>query len=151
RHTERQQRLSERRLEELRKADQPKEWSIKEAAWAVMEQAYLHASGDKADPANARQIMYSARPLVLELTDGRCWEHDSYFTQTLLPNFVEAHANLTADWDVVYDDRGHLIEPHTGTHIGLGTLPVREYVDGWTSSCPDTPPEVEVKTRCPTK
>jgi Topoisomerase 6 subunit A/Spo11, Toprim domain len=35
---------------------------------------------------------------------------------------------LTADWNVDYDDRGHFIEPHTGHMIGLGTLSVREYL-----------------------
>jgi DNA topoisomerase VI subunit A len=32
------------------------------------------------------------------------------------------------DWDVVWDDRGHFIEPHTGHEIGLGTLNVRKYL-----------------------
>ena len=36
--------------------------SIKEAAWAVMEEAYLKASAGGTLPANARQIMYAARP-----------------------------------------------------------------------------------------
>ena len=32
----------------------------------------------------------------------------------------------TEGWDVTYDARGNLIEPHTGVQIGLGTLEVRE-------------------------
>ena len=32
------------------------------------------------------------------------------------------------DWDVVYDDRGHFMEPHTKRVIGLGTLNVRDYL-----------------------
>jgi hypothetical protein len=32
------------------------------------------------------------------------------------------------DWDVVYDDRGHFREPHTGLVFGLGTLAVRQYL-----------------------
>jgi DNA topoisomerase VI subunit B len=148
---DRKDRLSERRLEELRKAQQPKELKINEAACLVLEEAYLHASGNKADPANARQVMYAARPRVLALTGGKCWKHSSYFTQTLLPEFIEAHPELTADWDVVYDARGHLVEPHTGERIDLGTLQVREYIGGWTLACPDTPPEVVLSTRCPTK
>jgi hypothetical protein len=37
-------------------------------------------------------------------------------------------AENEVDWDVVYDDRGHFIEPHTGHIIGLGTISVREYL-----------------------
>ena len=32
--------------------------------------------------------------------------------------------------DVVYDARGHLIQPHTETRVNLGTLGVREYLGG---------------------
>jgi len=46
----------------------------------------------------------------------------------LLPDYLAAHAEETADWDVVFDDRGHFTEPHTGHMIGLGTVNVREYV-----------------------
>lgn len=40
------------------------------------------------------------------------------------------NAELCSDWDVVFDDRGHFEEPHGGQVIGLGTLSVREYLDG---------------------
>jgi hypothetical protein len=53
---------------------------------------------------------------------------DKYFTQTLLPDFIQAHPGETVDWDVVFDARGHLSEPHTGTVIGIGTLEVRQYL-----------------------
>jgi hypothetical protein len=101
--------------------------SIKDAAYRVMEAAYIKASGDGKYPANARQIMYAARPLILELT-GRESLDDKYFTQTLLPDFMEDKAELTANWSVAYDARGHLIEPHTYREIGLGTLEVDEYL-----------------------
>jgi hypothetical protein len=42
-----------------------------------------------------------------------------------LPNYVQER-NLA--WNVVYDDRGHFIEPHTGKVIGLGTLNVGYYL-----------------------
>ena len=45
----------------------------------------------------------------------------------MLPNFVNERG---ADWDVVYDDRGHFMEPHTARVIGLGTLNVRHYLSG---------------------
>lgn len=91
--------------------------SIKEAAAQIMEQAYLQASGGGTLPANARQSMYAARPHIQQAT-GRELD-DNYFTQTLLPQFMEEN---NVDWDVVYDARGHFTEPHTGKSFGIGTL-----------------------------
>ena len=89
RSADREGRLRQNQLDRLRKAERDKELSLLEAANLVMEEAYLQASGNKADPANARQIMYSARQRVLELTGGKCWSKSSYFTQKLLPGFIE--------------------------------------------------------------
>jgi DNA topoisomerase VI subunit B len=150
RQADRDGRLRQQQLEKLRRARQRPELNLKEAAFQVMEQAYLHASGNKTDPANARQVMYAARPRVLELTGGKCWSKSSYFTQTLLPGFIETHPTVTADWNVVFDARGRLIEPHTGKRIDLGTLEVRNYIRDWTTTCPDHPTEITLPTRCPT-
>jgi hypothetical protein len=95
----------------------------KEVAWECMETAYLAASSSDTLPATARQVMYAARPVIQERTGKQL--DDQYFTQTLLPDYMEEH---DVDWDVVFDDRGHLREPHTGHSIGLGTLKVRQYV-----------------------
>ena len=73
----------------------------------------------------ARQVMYQARPLVQELMGGQQLD-DQYFCQQLLPDYMVENE---VDWDVVYDDRGHLIEPHTGCEIGLGTISVRDYLE----------------------
>jgi DNA topoisomerase VI subunit B len=151
RRADRQGRLHRQQLARLRKAEQAKELSLKAAVNRVMEDAYLHASGNKADPANARQIMYAARPRVLELTGGKCWSKSSYFTQKLLPGFIEANPELTADWDVVFDARGRLIEPHTGRRIDLGTLEVRSYIGDWVSTYSDRPADITIPTRCPTR
>jgi DNA topoisomerase VI subunit B len=97
--------------------------TIKDAAYDVMEQAYMAASDDDTLPANARQVMYAARGEIQERTGKQL--NDAYFTQTLLPDYI---AENDVDWDVVYDDRGHFREPHTGTVIGLGTLAVRDYL-----------------------
>ena len=51
----------------------------------IADAAYMKASANGRFFANARQIMYAARPLVLEITGGKCWSDDSYFTQQLLP------------------------------------------------------------------
>jgi hypothetical protein len=55
--------------------------------------------------------MYAGRADVLRLT-GKDKLDDVYFTQALLPDYVAEH-NLEDKWDVVYDARGSLIEPHT--------------------------------------
>lgn len=96
--------------------------TIKDVAAEVMEKAYLAASNNATLPATARQVMYAARPAIQERT-GRKLD-DQYFTQTLLPDYIEEHG---VEWDVVFDDRGHFREPHTGYQIGLGTLKVRKY------------------------
>jgi DNA topoisomerase VI subunit B len=143
RHADRQGRLRASALERLRKAQKPKEITIKEAAYQVMEEAYLMASGNKQLPANARQIMYAARSRVLALI-GKSWENSSYFTQTLLPDFMEASPELTADWDVVYDSRGRFVEPHTDKRVDLGTLAVRRYIGDWHAGGIDLAPEINI-------
>ncbi len=100
---------------------------IKAAAWLVMQDAYMAASTQGRLPANARQIMYAARPAILRLTKLDKFG-DKYFTQTLLPDYLETHPDETADWDVVFDARGHFVEPHTGRSVPLGTIAVREYL-----------------------
>lgn len=99
--------------------------SIKQAAYAVMADAYLKASSGGTLPAHARQIMYAARGPIQERT-GRTL-NDKYFIQTLLVDYMREHPYETAAWDVVHDARGHLCEPHTGLSVDLGTIGVRDY------------------------
>lgn len=134
RHADREGRLRERELDDLRKARRRQEMSIKDAAYAVMEEAYLKASGGGTLPANARQIMYAARPMVLELTGGRFLKDANDFGQKYLPAYMEDFPEKTANWDVIYDARGKLIEPHSDTRVDLGTLEVRRYINRWTTS-----------------
>lgn len=106
-----------------------RERSIKEIAYEVMERAYMKASGNGRYPAHARQIMYQARPLILAQTDKKLGkDFDQYFTQQLLPDYLKANRLKTSSWDVVFDARGHLWEPHTEREVPLGTLRVREYL-----------------------
>src|SRR5260370_31795429 len=97
----------------------------KEAAWAVMEEAYIAASGGGTLPAMARQIYYQARPKIMSLTENKELVYN-YFSQTLLPNYIEEHG---VDWNVVYDARGHFEEPHTNRRIGCGTIEVGNYLN----------------------
>jgi hypothetical protein len=134
RQADREERVRERDLEHYRKQHHRQYLSVKAAAYQVMEEAYLWAGGANGLPANARQIMYAARRLILDralTAHGRLWKKSSYFTQHLLPDFMEEHPGLTTAWDVVFDDRGHFKEPHTGRRIGVGTLAVRGYVNAW--------------------
>ena len=64
----------------------------KEAAWEIMEQAYMAASANDTLPANARQIYYQARPLIMALTDDKELKYN-YFSQTLLPNYIEENGS----------------------------------------------------------
>jgi len=99
--------------------------SIKEAAAQIMEAAYMEVSGNGQLPANARQIMYKARPHIQKETGRQL--NDNYFTQTILPDYVDEYE---VDWDVIYDARGHFTEPHGGKSFGIGTLEVRSYLAG---------------------
>ena len=122
--------------------DKPRLVSIKEAAWQVMREAYLKASDGGRLPAKPRQIMYAARPAVLGLA-GKDQLDDAYFTQTLLPDYIEEHLDECAGWDIVWDARGSFSEPHTGTEVPLGTLEVRGYLGLRTGSAP---PPVTIST-----
>jgi hypothetical protein len=96
----------------------------KDAAWQIMEEAYMAASGNGSLPALARQIYYQARPKIMALTEDKELAY-GYFSQTLLPDYVEEHG---VDWKVVYDARGHFEEPHTNRRIGCGTIEVGNYL-----------------------
>ena len=127
----------DKELQEMWEAQRQRGMSIRDAAFEVMERAYMKASGDNTLPANARQIMYAARPWVIELTGGKCWRNSSYFTQVLLPTFQDENPKLTGDWDVVYDARGSLFEPHSKVTVPIGTVSVRNYINDWYSSITD--------------
>ena len=107
----------------------PYQTTLKEAALNIMETAYLKASANGKLPALARQIMYAARPHIQRTADREIGKgFDQYFTQTLLPDYMLEHPSETANWNVVFDARGHFHEPHTKIEIPLGTLQVREYL-----------------------
>jgi hypothetical protein len=77
-------------------------------------------------PTPKRLLQQPARPLILELT-GKTKFDDAYFTQTLLPDYITAHPEECEKWDVIFDARGRLREPHTGLSVPLGTAEDRSY------------------------
>ncbi len=110
--------------------------TVKQAAYDCMEAAYMEASAGGTLPAHARQVMYAARRTILaNIRDkhgnptGLGKNFDSQFTQYYLPDYMRDHG-LTDTWDVVYDARGNLTEPHTEEIVPLGTLDVRRYLNG---------------------
>ena len=97
----------------------------KDIAWEVIPKAYAKASSNGKYPAHARQIFYAARPEIQERT--RRPLQSVYFTQHLLPMYINEHPEAAAWW-IVYDARGRLLEPHTKEQIPLGTLEVENYL-----------------------
>ena len=97
-----------------------------EATNRFMPECYMKVSDNNQLPALARQLFYAIRKLVEGRTEKPL--KYPYFSQTLLPDYIKTHPDETRDWDVVYDDRGHFVEPHTGRMIGIGTLNVRNYL-----------------------
>ena len=114
-----------RRLERLSRR---RKVTIINVAFEIMEQAYMKASNHGELSVEATQIMYAARPEIQNRT-GKQLDRQ-YFNQAVLPRFLSENPELTADWDIAYDDRGHFTEPHTKHMIGLGTLSVRDYIAG---------------------
>ena len=100
--------------------------TAKDAVAMYIEDAYAKASARGTLTVTARQIMYAVRPRVQELTGEPL--NDQYFSQTLLPDFINEHPALTSKWDVTFDARGHLHEPHTDAEVAIGTLEVRDYI-----------------------
>ena len=117
-------RMEARTERSLRKADFITQ---KEAADQVIEGAYFHARGPVPASVRPRQIMYASRKRIEELSGKPLT--GQYFSQTLLTYFMKGHPELTKDWDIVWDDRGHFEEPHDGIRIGVGTASVREYIE----------------------
>jgi hypothetical protein len=121
--------------------------SIRDVAFDVMEAAYNMASSNGEYYANARQIMYAARPEILKRT-GKTGLDDVYFTQTLLKDYIEERE---PDWRIVWDARGHIIEPHTNEKIGLGGIEVDRYTRKWHSRINIEAPTIQslIKTNGP--
>jgi DNA topoisomerase VI subunit B len=132
RQTDKNNRVSQRMMDHYRQQAKARQLTAKDASYMVMKESYLVASGGGTLPAKARQIMYQARPRVIALTGKtQPWSNTDTFTQGYLVDYIEEHPDLTASWDVVFDARGHITEPHTGESVDLGTLEVRGYIRDW--------------------
>jgi hypothetical protein len=94
--------------------------SQKEAAWEVLEAAYMVSSSNGRLPALARRVYYQARPKIMAMTDDREIPLANY-----VADYIEEHG---VDWNIVYEARGHFEEPHTNRRIGCGTIKVGNYL-----------------------
>lgn len=121
-------RARQRLQDECERNAKRKEMSIKEACRLVMVDALNEASDNGRLPAMARQVMYAARRLAQVYIGDRWFKHDKTFTQQILPDWANEHAETANKYDVVYDDRGRFTEPHRGESIGVGTISVRKYI-----------------------
>jgi DNA topoisomerase VI subunit B len=125
------ERVRERDLERLRQTQRAEKPTIKDACYRFLEEVYNEVSEHGNYAAPKRMIMYGLRDRVLQIETREPWNHTStpkYVTQSVIRDFLEDFPELTADWNIVGDDRGHMIEPHTGATIGLGGIAVRDYV-----------------------
>ena len=117
-----------------------------DVAFEIMERVYNEVSSNGQRPAYIRQIMYRCRGEMLERT-GEEGFTDGYFTQKIWTKYAQAHD--VSSWDVVFDPRGNLTEPHTKKNVPLGTLDVRDYLRGDTWD--DGQPDFRMSTDFPTK
>lgn len=124
----REQKAEQKEWVRIQESKKRRTMTIKEATFEVMDEVHSVVSANGRLPAKPRQMMYVARPLVQKLTGGKVWKNSSYFTQRLLPEYVKVY---NPDWDIVYDARGRLTEPHTHQQVPLGMLEVRNYVANW--------------------
>jgi hypothetical protein len=97
--------------------------NVKEAVFAVLPDAWRHATGDGQYRVSARFLYYPVRKLIQEWT-AKPLDYD-YFSQTLLIEYQRQGGVLRG---LYYDPRGVLYEPHTGTAVPLGTQEVEAYV-----------------------
>jgi DNA topoisomerase VI subunit B len=149
RRRDREGQVARRDEERVRKARQMKEPDVKDWVFQVLPAAYAEVAGPRRLPVKQRQLMYKTRELVGNLRGARWFDDDKSFND-VLDAFLAAHPEETADWDVVYDARGHFTEPHTGRCIPLGTLEVRGYLTSCRKEPELMPVPVEIDTDCPT-
>ena len=97
--------------------------SLKEAAFAVLEEAFEAASGGGQYPVSVRTLYYQVRPRVQVYNTGRELDFN-YFPQSLMQDYQRLHGPLPG---LYYEPRGILYEPHSDSRLELGTREVADY------------------------
>jgi hypothetical protein len=101
----------------------PRSIRAADVAPLILPKAYAKASDNGKLPVPIRQFYYAARQEFIEKTGKPI----TYETFCLNVRKYEA-AYRPTDWRILYDDRGHLVEPHTKKIVPLGTLAVDRYL-----------------------
>jgi hypothetical protein len=112
---------AERAARDRERAPSPR-WSLIDAVFEVLPEAWQHATGNDQYPVSSRFLFYPVRKLIQRWTD-KDLDYD-YFSQDLLVEYQRRHGPLQG---LYYDPRGVLYEPHTGNAIPLGTREVDAY------------------------
>jgi hypothetical protein len=98
------------------------QWTLKDAVYAVMPEAWEHATGHGTYRVSKRFLFYAVRSRIQPYTTKPL--DYTYFSQDLLTQYQGEHGALHG---LYADPRGVLYEPHTGTEIALGTTAVETY------------------------
>jgi hypothetical protein len=119
---EKQRRMTRRRALPPSYYETEPKVSQKEVVFEVLPQAIRNAGTNF----SRRDLYYATRPLAYAHDD---WESGKtlkygYFSQSLLTEYQEMHGPIAGLWS---DARGHLLEPHTGNSVALGTREVAAY------------------------
>src|SRR5215212_5118992 len=122
REGEKQRRMTRRRALPPSYYEPEPKVSQKEVVFEVLLQAIRNAGTNF----SRRDLYYATRPLAYAHDD---WESGKtlsygYFSQTLLTEYQEMYGPIAGLWS---DARGHLLEPHTGNSVALGTREVAAY------------------------
>jgi hypothetical protein len=96
--------------------------TIKDAVSEVMDKAARITSANFTLLFSARQLYYQVRPLIQKYTSEEL--NYTYFTPPLLTDYQDIHGALPG---LIYEPRGHFIEPHRNIEIPLGTVDVEKY------------------------
>jgi hypothetical protein len=119
---ERQRRMSRRRAPRPSYFEPEPKVSQKEVVFEVLPRAIRNAGTNF----SRRDLYYATRPLAYahdEWEGGKTLGY-GYFSQGLLTEYQEMRGPIVGLWS---DARGHLLEPHTGNSVALGTREVAAY------------------------
>lgn len=98
----------------------PQKVTIKDAVFAVLNDAIAKSTDNGRLYANVRNVFYKARELA-QL--DKPLEYN-YFSQTIVPEYWQQHGR---DRQIYNDARGMLYEPHSDKFLPLGTIEVDSY------------------------
>src|SRR5919112_67138 len=110
----------ERRIKRARRPPRPQERArneevtLKDATFAVMDEAVAHVSGGGRLPVGVRRLYYAVRNRIQRYTSKELTY--KYFKELLL-EYQDEHGPIPG---LYYDPRGRLYEPHTGGKLDLG-------------------------------